>query len=118
MMIQMSKDLIESIENVHQEIIELRNEQNEFRVSITKYVTSMSRDTEWMREKIDDINTKFDKCGFCKNPEEIISFKKEIKEMKDEQTKVKYTAYGGAAVLSILITTVVYFIENKEKFFT
>ena len=113
----MSEELLESIKNLHQEVTDLRNEQTEFRISITKYVTSTSRDTEWIREKMDDINNKFDKCGFCKNPEESITIKKSIQEIRDEQNKVKWTAIGAASILSIIITTVVYFIENKEKIF-
>ena len=111
----MSKDLTEAIESLHQEVTELRNEQNEFRVNITKYVTSMSRDTEWMREKIDNIDTKFDKCGFCKNPEESNIIKKTIQDLKDEQNKVKWTAIGAAAILSIIITGAMWIIQNKNN---
>ncbi len=111
----MSEDLLESINNVHKEITELRNDQTEFRVSITKYVTTMSRDTEWMRDKIDDMHTKFDKCGFCSNPDEINSFKKSIKELRDEQNRVKWTAIGAASVLSIIITGFMWLVQNKDK---
>lgn len=113
----MNEDLTEAIKNLHQEVTELRNEQNDFRVSITKYATSSSRDIEWMREKLDDIDNKFDKCGFCKNPDESTTIKKSIQEIKDEQNKVKYTAIGAATILSIVVTSIVYFIENKEKIF-
>lgn len=113
----MNEDILESIKNLHQEVTELRNEQNDFRISITKYVTSTSRDTEWMREKLNDINNKFDKCGFCKNPDESTIIKKSIQELKDDQNRVKYTVYGGTAVLSIIVTVVTWFILNKDKIF-
>lgn len=110
----MNEDLLESINNVHKEITEMRTEQNEFRINIAKHITSVSRDTEWMRERIEDINTKFDNCGFCKNPEESSSIKKSIQELKDEQNKVKYTAIGIATILSIIVTGTMWFIQNKD----
>ncbi len=113
----MTTELSESINNLHKEIHELRIEQNEFRVSIAKYITSISRDTEWVREKINNINIKFDKCGFCSSTEVPDTFKKSIQEIKDEQNRVKWIAVGAASVLSIAITGILWIVQNKDKLF-
>lgn len=110
----MSNTVTEAIDNIHKEIVELRNEQNEFRINITKYVTSTARDTEWVREKIDDINNKFGNCEFCKNPSEVSEFKKSIKELKEDRDRAKWTIYGGTVILTIIISILLWFIQNKE----
>ncbi len=113
----MSKTVTEAIDNIHQEIIQLRTEQNEFRINITKYVTSTSRDTEWMREKLDDINTKFSSCNFCKNPEAVSEIKTTVEKLKNDRDKAKWTIYGGTVILTIIVTGVLWFIQNKDKIF-
>jgi len=114
----MDNELFEHIETLRNEIIELRTEQNEFRVSITKYVTTISRDIEWMRIKIDDINTKFDKCSFCRSDYEPNTIIKSIQKIKDEQNRTKWIVVGAASVLSIAITGILWVIQNKANLFT
>ncbi len=111
----MTKDILTVAESIYLEIIELRSEQTDFRVNMAKHITTMSRDTEWMRKKLDNMNDKFDKCGFCNNPEEVSSFKKTIQELKNENSKVKYIAIGGATVLSVMISVILWIFENKDK---
>lgn len=122
------KEITEKIDGLYKEIVELRNEQNEFRISITKYVTSMSRDTEWMCEKIDDINNKFDKCNLCKSSEEIIEKindnkeniknikDNDIRELRDSQSKIKYTAGGISVGVSIITVIVLFILKIKDVF--
>ena len=111
----MDNELYEHIENLRREVMELRTEQTDFRVSIIKYVTSMSKDIEWTRGKVDTINNKLDKCSFCNSPDEPNAIRKSIQKIKDEQNRVKWLAIGGASILSIVITGILWFIQNKNN---
>lgn len=103
-----------SMERMHEDIVDVRNHQLE----LLEQMSKLSTDVEWMKNSMDKMNDGLNKCGFCRNPNEIKKIldhnTTEIQKLKDTYNKSLGAVVGVSATVSFLTSIVVLILRMKD----
>lgn len=98
------------IERLYTDFAELKKVQSNMQVSLSELKT----DVRWIKESLAELNT----CKICRNQDNITArvseHNKEIVELKENISKVNWTAVGISAGVSFTTATLLFILKIKE----